>query len=193
MTKLLKLGISIIIIVLSLNSKFIFAQFINIGGGYYNTSGTILGIGIGSNTSINSTFQIDGNTVNTPTGEVFRTYGPSTNLNAWRLLTGTTTPAEMGMIFNYGNNSVVADRTNYSLQASTSDMTFHTLPLDVNTVGTKRMRIVGVTTRWVNSSNYVTREGNIGIGTASVFKTRKAKPEIADGGNAFAFIGVYFK
>jgi len=68
-----------------------------------------------------------GNTFYGPS-EVFRTTGPSTNLNTWRLFTGAGNGTEKGMIFNYGNNPIVADQTNFSLQASVSDMSFYTLP-----------------------------------------------------------------
>jgi len=100
-------------------------------------------------------------------GEVFRTDGPSTNLNAWRLFTGAGNGTEKGMIFNYGNNPTVADQTNFSLQASVSDMSFYTLPITANTVGTERMRIVGVN-RWQGFPIFATvRAGNVGIGNTN--------------------------
>jgi|GEM_PF-1834933 len=89
------------------------------------------------------------------TGEVFRTNGPAANLNAWRLFTGAGNGNEKGMIFNYGTNPIVADQTNFSLQASVSDMSFYTLPITANTVGTERMRIVGVN-RWQGSPIFAT-------------------------------------
>ena len=92
-------------------------------------------------------------------GEVFRTDGPSTGINAWRLWTGGQiggpVPTEKGMIFNYGNNPTIADQENFSLQASISDMTFFTLPITSGTVGTERMRILS--------------NGQVGIGTPTPF------------------------
>jgi len=105
-------------------------------------------------------------------GEVFRTNGPSTGLNAWRLFTGADNGTEKGMLFNYGNNPIAADQTNFSIQASARDMTFFTLPITANTVGTERMRIVGET-------------GFIGIETP----TPKAKLEVANGDIAVTAIG----
>ena len=113
-------------------------------------------------------------------GELFRTDGPSNGLNAWRLWTGNApdvppdgSPSfEKGMIFNYGNNPVVADQTNFSIQASARDMTFFTLPITANTVGTERVRIVGET-------------GFVGIGTP----TPKARLEVANGDIAVTAIG----
>ncbi|MFH2095328.1 MAG: tail fiber domain-containing protein, partial [Bacteroidota bacterium] len=88
-------------------------------------------------------------------GEVFRTDGPSTYLNTWRLRTGGQTggPAatEKGMIFNYGNNPVVPDQANFSVQATEKDLTFHTGASDASGVAQERMRIMA--------------NGHVGIGT----------------------------
>lgn len=100
-------------------------------------------------------------------GEVFRTTGLDNVINSWRLFTGAANPGtEKGMIFNYGNNPIIADQTNFSLQASVRDITFHTLPIVSNTVGTERMRIVGVN-RTFGILNYPVNAGNVGIGTAN--------------------------
>ena len=163
------------------------------------TNSTVTTIGIGNFTSSPlSALHVNSNLIPNSSifniGEVFRTDGPSNVLNSWRLWTGgqtdVSTPSEKGMIFCYGANSVHPEDTlNFSIQASTRDMTFHTMPLMPYTVIAKeRMRIVGPQ-RWVNSSNYISREGNVGIGTISVFKTRKAKPAIADSGIVVTTIG----
>ena len=113
-------------------------------------------------------------------GELFRTDGPGNRINTWRMWTGLqpgqppdgSPLSEKGMIFNYGNNPVVADQANFSLQASVWDMTFFTLPITANTVGTERVRIVGET-------------GFVGIGTP----TPKARLEVANGDIAVTAIG----
>jgi len=108
-------------------------------------------------------------------GELFRTDGPGNRINAWRLWTGLqpgqppdgSPLSEKGMIFNYGNNPVVADQTNFSLQASVWDMTFHTLPITANTVGTERVRIVGVQRIFTPGPPLqptIIKAGNVGIG-----------------------------
>ena len=114
-------------------------------------------VGIGQNfTSPQSLLSINGNATVNATGEVFRTNGPSTNLNAWRLWTGgqdATNPAsEKGMIFNYGNNPVGIDQPNFSIQATARDMTFHTGTLNPDGVALERMRIRA--------------DGMVGIGTS---------------------------
>ncbi len=174
----------IITIVFILQSYFVYAQFneFNIGPIWFGRTNVpplnndISAISIGNFTTLPSAaWHINTNKINTPyygPGNVFRTDGPSNVLNSWRLWTGgqtdAITPSEKGMIFCYGANSVhPADTLNFSIQASTRDMTFHTMPLMPYTVIAKeRMRIVGPQ-RWVNSSNYFSREGNVGIGTAN--------------------------
>ena len=164
MIKKFKLGICIVIAMLSLNNNYTFAQFVNYASGYYNTLGTVTGVGIGTNTTINSAFQIDGNTISIPTGEVFRTIGLATSTNAWRMFTGAGNGTEKGMIF------CNADSLNFSIQASVKDLTFHTRPIVANSVGTERMRIVGVN-RTLHPANAITTypviAGNVGIGTAN--------------------------
>ena len=121
-------------------------------------------VGIGTNNP-----QSKLNISSTSSGEVFRTDGPSLNFNAWRLFTGSINnpqdPAyEKGMIFNWGNNPTIEDHSNFSIQASMRDMTFHTQPKNIDGIGKERMRIVGVP-RFFGSANYIVRDGNVGIGT----------------------------
>ena len=178
----IKLRIHIVISILFFMSINLQAQFqqipstTNQSWGFLSTNVSRIGIGnFTTITDLPSTLTVNGNTTLNATSEVFRTYGSSTGLNAWRLLTGTTNPFEMGMIFNYGNNPVVADQTNYSIQASTRDMTFHTRPFNGDSVGTERVRIVG----------FGKYQGNVGIGTP----TPKAKLEVAGGDIAITTIG----
>jgi len=107
-------------------------------------------------------------------GEAFRTDGPSDQLNAWRLWSGgqnSLSPAsEKGMIFNWGNNPTIEDFSNFSIQASIRDMTFHTQPNNNDGIGKERMRIVG-RPRFFGSVNYIVHDGNVGIGlTNPAFK-----------------------
>ncbi len=194
----------IIIAIITLQYNLVIAQW-----NYTNLSGdnvlitsntpTVHAIGIGPfSTALQAALHVNANILptafNFPPGQLIRTDGPSNVQNSWRLWTGGQpngpNPAEIGKICNFGN-IVGDDHYNFSIQSSTRDMTFHTPPypfLNNNEYAYERMRIVGPS-RWVNSSNYFSREGNVGIGTASVFKTRKAKPEIADGGIANTAIG----
>ena len=195
----------IVLIAIILQTQVLFAQWSiqNSAGNFWYSllPASENSIGIGNFTAPNSplsALHVNTNLLPTSTfftpGELFRTDGPSNVQNSWRLWTGGQpngpNPAEIGKICNFGN-IVGDDHYNFSIQSSTRDMTFHTPPfpfLNNNEYAYERMRIVGPS-RWVNSSNYLSREGNVGIGTASVFKTRKAKPEIADGGIANTAIG----
>lgn len=172
----------IAVAILSLISNWAFAQFqpvlFSTNSSWRTQANPQVGrIGIGNFpnfTNLPSALTINANLIPNPTGEVFRTTSNATgtNVNAWRLFTGAGNGTEKGMIFNYGNNPVAADQTNFSLQASARDMTFHTLPIVSNTVGTERMRIVGET-------------GFVGIGTTEP----KSALEVANGDIAVTAIG----
>ncbi|MEI6143902.1 MAG: hypothetical protein WCP85_31790 [Mariniphaga sp.] len=155
------------------------------------TDATVDGIGIGTwptNTATNARLHVNNFYTSLPTGGLngllFRTDGDSTVLNRWQMFTGTTAAnaSEKGMIF------CDKDSLNFSIQATTKDLTFHTRPLGATGVGTERMRIVGVTHPLHNANaitTYIVREGYVGIGTL----TPKAKLEIANGDIAVVAIG----
>ena len=174
--------------------------FINVKAQFQPTPGTtnfgstiasIDGIGIGTwpaNTATNARLHVNNFFTNSPTGGLngllFRTDGDSTVINRWQMFTGTTAAnaSEKGMIF------CDKDSLNFSIQATTKDLTFHTRPLSATGVGTERMRIVGVTHPLHNANaitTYIVREGYVGIGTL----TPKAKLEIANGDIAVVAIG----
>jgi hypothetical protein len=146
-----------------------------------STTNAMRGIGIGTwpnLTQTNARLHVSNFYCNQPNGALsgflFRTDGRTNTLNQWQMFTGNNVNnlTENGKIFNYGNNPVVDDQTNFSIQATAKDMTFFTLPITSNTVGTERMRIVGKT-------------GFVGIGTP----TPKAKLEVANGDIAVTAIG----
>ena len=121
-------------------------------------------------------------------GEVFRTDCFAEENTFWRLQRNAT---EMGTIFSratggelVGVGDVPIDRDNFSIQATTRDITFHTLPPFID-MGHERMRIVGVH-RTLYLSNAITTyhviPGNVGIGNNSPVAMLQIGEKIANFG-----------
>ena len=151
-TKLLFSALLIVLFVPQIMRAQVFSIFnTNYGG----TVSAMRGIGIGDfagfgQTSTSSRLHVSNFFCNNPSGvlngKLFRTDGLNNIVNKWQMFTGASAGnlTEKGMIFNYGNNPIVAtDQNNFSIQATAKDLTFHTGALDANGVAVERMRILG--------------------------------------------------
>lgn len=139
-------------------------MFISDGVSFPLTSGFI---GMGTNfTNPLSLLHIDATLNNV--GEVFRTNAPFAINTFWRMERGGFA---RGRIFSRATGATALDRDNFSIQADTLDITFHTQQVPVVAgMGQERVRIVGVN-RTLYPANPVTtypvNAGNVGIGTQS--------------------------
>ncbi len=200
----IKSGMCITIALLSLSISSVFAQWNwtptpwNDRWGQTNNPALnwndIKAIGVGDFTGFNShpdaALHINTNFL-TPTahvglfftpGEVFRTDCPAGLNTWWRLMRNG---AEVGNIFS--NATAGINGNNFSIQASTHDITFHTQPI-ISGTGMERMRIVGVN-RTLFAPNAVTTypvtEGNTGIGNASPLSRLQVGTDVSNTGGGY--------
>ncbi len=124
MNQTIKLGIYTAATVLFLSSNLSFGQFQQIlfsGNSSWRTqtNPAVGAIGIGqfpNGTNLPSVLTINGTLIPTPTGEVFRTIGPSISDNAWRMFTGAGNGTEKFSITTpAGSNNAIIKVTNIGL------------------------------------------------------------------------------
>lgn len=131
MKQTFKLGRYAVIALLFLSGNLVFAQFqaipfsTNQSWRFIPNNVSRLGIGNFANgTNLASTLTVNGNTTTNPTGEVFSTTGPSTNLNAWRLKTGAGNGTDKFILSVASTTS--ASPNLVTLQSSADGMSFNT-------------------------------------------------------------------